>query len=124
MAKLRLNLVAEKVYKHKWNQGGRVSLFSQHFILNIQPSMDISAFLSRLRFTFTVMFHNIFPPLGIGISVFCPEGLLLKSAKEHYPRPTKFRPNMFSFIFTPSTANGSPFTGESKLHIPFNKNKE
>ncbi len=70
--------------------------------------MDDPAFLSRLQFAFTVMFHYIFPPLTIGLGVFlvCMEALWLKTKNELYHRQAKFWTRIFGIIFALGVASG------------------
>ncbi len=70
--------------------------------------MDDPAFLSRLQFAFTVMFHYIFPPLTIGLGVFlvCMESLWLKTKNEHYHSQAKFWTRIFGIIFALGVASG------------------
>ena len=71
--------------------------------------MDLDvAFLSRLQFALTIMFHYLFPPLSIGLGallVFM-EGMYLVTGKPIYESMTKFWTKIFGLSFAIGVASG------------------
>src|SRR3989338_3011372 len=64
--------------------------------------------LARLQFAFTIMFHYIYPPLSIGLSVILVimEGLYLKTKNPLYHQMTKFWVKIFGLTFAIGVATG------------------
>lgn len=69
--------------------------------------MDV-VFLSRLQFAMTIMFHYLFPPLTIGLSVLmvCAEGLYLKTGNRLYLSIARFWTRLFGVTFAMGVATG------------------
>jgi len=67
-------------------------------------------FLSRLQFSFTVMFHIIWPTLTIGLSVFLVwmEALWLKTGRERFYRHCRFWGSIFLLHFAIGVSTGVP----------------
>jgi cytochrome d ubiquinol oxidase subunit I len=67
-----------------------------------------AAFLSRLQFALTVMFHYLFPPLTIGLGalmVFA-EGMYLKTGDKQYESVARFWTRLFAVNFAMGVATG------------------
>lgn len=66
--------------------------------------------LSRLQFAFTVMFHILWPPLTIGLSLFLVlmETLWLKTKDEDYYRHARFWGRVFVLNFAVGVVTGIP----------------
>ncbi len=64
--------------------------------------------LSRIQFALTIMFHYLFPPLTIGLSVIMViiEGLYLKTGKIIYEQMAKFWTRLFAANFALGVASG------------------
>ncbi len=71
------------------------------------PVMDV-VFLSRLQFAFTIMFHYIFPPLTIGMSVVLVylEGMFLRTGDALYEAAARFWTRIFALNFAIGVASG------------------
>jgi cytochrome d ubiquinol oxidase subunit I len=69
--------------------------------------MDV-LLLSRIQFAFTVMFHYIYPPISIGLSVLLVvmEGLYLKTKNPFYQQMTRFWVRIFGLVFAIGVATG------------------
>lgn len=69
--------------------------------------MDVEI-LARLQFAVTIMFHYIYPPLSIGLSVVMVivEGIYLKTKDPHYLRMAKFWTKIFALTFAIGVATG------------------
>lgn len=69
--------------------------------------MDV-VFLSRLQFSFTIMFHYLFPPLSIGLGLLLVfmEGMYLKTKNPLYESMTKFWTGIFALSFAMGVASG------------------
>src|SRR6185369_2576813 len=67
---------------------------------SLEVLMD-ALMLSRIQFALTIMFHYIFPPLTIGLSVFMvvTEALWLKTGDPLYERMAKFWTKIFAVNF-------------------------
>ncbi len=67
-----------------------------------------AVFLSRLQFSFTIMFHYLFPPLSIGLGVLLVfmEGMYLKTKNPIYESMTKFWTGIFALSFAMGVASG------------------
>jgi cytochrome bd ubiquinol oxidase subunit I len=67
-----------------------------------------AAFLARLQFALTVMFHYLFPPLtiGLGVLMVAMEGLYLKTKDPTYLAMTRFWSRMFAVNFALGVATG------------------
>ena len=65
-------------------------------------------FLSRLQFALTIIFHYIYPPLSIGLSLLLVvmEGMYLKTGKRVYHDMTRFWIKVFSLTFAIGVATG------------------
>ncbi|MBY0358895.1 MAG: cytochrome ubiquinol oxidase subunit I [Candidatus Obscuribacterales bacterium] len=65
-------------------------------------------FLSRLQFALTIMFHYIFPPLTIGLSVFMVmiEAVWMKTGNPIYESMAKFWTKIFAVNFAMGVATG------------------
>lgn len=65
-------------------------------------------FLSRLQFSFTIMFHYLFPPLsiGLGLLLVIMEGIYLKTKNPVYERLTKFWVKIYAANFAMGVATG------------------
>lgn len=65
-------------------------------------------FLSRLQFALTIMFHYIFPPLTIGLSVFMVviEALWVKTGNPIYESMARFWTKVFAVNFAMGVATG------------------
>jgi cytochrome bd ubiquinol oxidase subunit I len=63
---------------------------------------------SRIQFALTIMFHYIFPPLTIGLSVLMVimEGMFLKTRKPVYEQMARFWTNIFAVNFAMGVATG------------------
>jgi len=71
--------------------------------------MDLDvAFLSRLQFAFTIMFHYLFPPLSIGLGwiMVLTEGLYLGTGNKQYEAITRFLTKLFAVVFAMGVATG------------------
>lgn len=66
------------------------------------------AFLSRLQFALTIMFHYIFPPLTIGLGgiMVMTEGLFLKTGNPIYESISRFWTKIFAVNFAMGVASG------------------
>lgn len=62
--------------------------------------MDVLG-LSRLQFAFTIAFHDIYPPLSIGLGVILVivEGLWLKTGNPIYHQRARFWTRIFALTF-------------------------
>lgn len=69
--------------------------------------MDVEI-LARLQFALTIMFHYIYPPLSIGLSLFIviAEGAYLKTGNERYLRSAKYWTKIFALTFAIGVATG------------------
>lgn len=69
--------------------------------------MDV-LLLSRIQFAFTVMFHYIYPPISIGLSVILVfmEGMYLKTKNPFYQQMTRFWVRIFGLVFAIGVATG------------------
>lgn len=69
--------------------------------------MDV-VFLSRLQFAFTIMFHYLFPPLTIGLSVVVVYllGMRLKTGEAIYETAARFWTRIFGVNFAVGVATG------------------
>jgi cytochrome d ubiquinol oxidase subunit I len=69
--------------------------------------MDV-VLLSRIQFALTIMFHYIFPPLTIGLSVLMVimEGLYLKTRQPVYEQMARFWTKIFAVNFAMGVATG------------------
>ncbi len=69
--------------------------------------MDV-VFLSRLQFAMTIMFHYLFPPLTIGLSVLmvAAEGMYLKTGNRCYRSVARFWTRLFGVTFAMGVATG------------------
>lgn len=67
-----------------------------------------AVFLSRLQFSFTSMFHYIYPPLsiGLGLMLVIIEGMYIKTKNIHYKQMAKFWAGIFSLTFALGVATG------------------
>src|SRR5215475_4352632 len=70
--------------------------------------MDDVYLLSRIQFAMTIMFHYIFPPLSIGLSVIMVimEGLYLWTGNAVYHNMTRFWVRVFAVNFALGVATG------------------
>ncbi|MBI4679131.1 MAG: cytochrome ubiquinol oxidase subunit I [Elusimicrobia bacterium] len=66
------------------------------------------AVLSRIQFAMTIMFHYIFPPLSIGLSLLMAvmEGLYLKTGDRTFERMARFWSSIFAANFAMGVATG------------------
>lgn len=64
--------------------------------------------LSRLQFALTIMFHYLFPPLTIGMSVVLVylEGMFLKTREPIYETAARFWTQLFAVTFAVGVATG------------------
>ena len=69
--------------------------------------MDV-LMLSRLQFAFTIMFHYLFPPLTIGLSIVLVylEGMFLKTRQPIYERAARFWTRIFGLNFALGVVTG------------------
>lgn len=69
--------------------------------------MDVEM-LARVQFAVTIMFHYIYPPLSIGLSVFIVafEAIYLKTGQERYKLDAKFWTRIFALTFAIGVATG------------------
>lgn len=69
--------------------------------------MDVEI-LARLQFALTIMFHYIYPPLSIGLSVIMVimEGIYLKTKNPFYLQMAKFWTKIFALTFALGVATG------------------
>jgi len=67
-----------------------------------------AVFLSRLQFSFTSMFHYIYPPLsiGLGLMLVIIEGMYIKTKNVQYKQMAKFWAGIFSLTFALGVATG------------------
>jgi cytochrome d ubiquinol oxidase subunit I len=72
--------------------------------------LDDPVFLSRLQFSFTIMFHILWPTLTIGLSLFLVlmEALWLKTGRERYYRHCRFWGTIFLLNFAIGVSSGVP----------------
>ncbi|MES2615348.1 MAG: cytochrome ubiquinol oxidase subunit I [Bdellovibrionota bacterium] len=65
-------------------------------------------FLARLQFSFTIMFHYLFPPLsiGLGLLLVIMEGIYLKTKNPVYEKLTKFWVKIYAANFAMGVATG------------------
>lgn len=70
--------------------------------------MDDVAFLSRIQFALTIMFHYLFPPLTIGMGVVMVylEGMYLKTREPIYESAARFWTGIFAVSFAIGVATG------------------
>lgn len=70
-------------------------------------SLDV-AFLARLQFALTVMFHYLFPPLTIGLAVFMAgvEAMYLRTGDRLYESAARFWTRIFALNFALGAASG------------------
>ncbi len=69
--------------------------------------MDVEM-LARVQFAVTIMFHYIYPPLSIGLSVIIVafEAMYLKSGNERFKNDAKFWTRIFALTFAIGVATG------------------
>lgn len=69
--------------------------------------MDVEI-LARLQFALTIMFHYIYPPLSIGISliIVIVEGIYLKTKEDRYLKMAKYWTKIFALTFAIGVATG------------------
>jgi cytochrome d ubiquinol oxidase subunit I len=71
--------------------------------MNLDP-----AFLSRIQFALTIMFHYLFPPLTIGMGVVLVylEGMYLRTREPIYETAAKFWTSLYAVTFAMGVATG------------------
>lgn len=76
--------------------------------------MDSAAFVPRLQFAFTVMFHYLFPILTMGLGVFIAvlATLHLVTKEERYDRAARFWTRIFAINFALGVVTGIPMEFE------------
>jgi cytochrome d ubiquinol oxidase subunit I len=70
--------------------------------------MDDVVLLSRLQFAFTIMFHSVYPPLTIGLSVVLVylSGRSLRGGDPAYRQAARFWTRIFALNFAMGVATG------------------